>query len=274
MQRVSGESRLGRRGVLYGVIAGTGVADLLESPGEQRLVQTPYGEVAFAVGTLGGQEAAFINRHGPRGFLLPHRVNYRGNIFALRDLGVQRVLATAAVGAISEHLIPGHFVLLDEFLDFTKARPLTFFDQGDRPPVHVDVSEAYCPNLRGDLTQAGLPLGERLHPAGTYLCAEGPRFETPAEIQVFRSFGADVVGMTGVPEVVLAREAGLCYASAAVVTNWAAGIASEPLDSDEVAEVMRANMDRLRDLFAGAIARGADRPGPCRCQSLGGEWPP
>jgi len=261
--------------VTYGVIAGTGLVDLLEPAGGVESLQTPYGEVPVILGTLGGEEVAFVNRHGPRGFLPPHLVNHRGNLFAFRSLGVERVLAAASVGSLNERLQPGDFVLVNQFLDFTKSRALTFYDSTDRPPVHVDVSDPYCPELRGDLALAGLPLGDRLHAAGTYVCAEGPRFETPAEISMFRRLGADVVGMTGVPEVVLAREAGICYACVAIVTNWAAGIAAERLDARAVTEAMTHHVRAVRDLFAAAVARGAERPGPCVCQSLGGpEWPP
>jgi 5'-methylthioadenosine phosphorylase len=261
--------------VTYGVIAGTGLLDLLGTAGNSQVVRTPYGDVTVTLGTLGGEEVAFLNRHGPKGFVPAHLVNYRGNLFALRTLGVQRVLATASVGSLNERLQPGDFVLVNQFLDFTKSRPLTFYDPAERPPVHVDVSEPYCPGLRGDLARAGFPLGDRLHAAATYICAEGPRFETPAEITMFRRLGADVVGMTGVPEVVLAREASLCYACVAVVTNWAAGISAERLEAQAVVEAMSHHAQTLRDLFAEAIKRGADRAGPCICQSLGGaEWPP
>lgn len=239
----------------YAIIGGTGVYDpkLLENVGN-REVETPYGTITVQVGTYRGIEIAFLPRHGKGHSIPPHRINYRANIWGLKALGVRRVLATAAVGSLRPELEPGHFVIVDQFLDFTKSRVCTFFEGGDEGVVHTDMTEPYCPQLRATLIEVGKELGLTVHPRGTYVCTEGPRFETPAEIRAFAMLGGDVVGMTGVPEVVLAREAGLCYATMAMVTNLGAGLSKTPLTQEEVVEIMAANTQRVRQLAMETIA--------------------
>lgn len=252
--------------MLYAVIGGTGLQALAGERAQPRIVDTRYGQAHVSVADVAGQEVAFLHRHGPHANIPPHRINYRANILALRSLGVRRILAVASVGSLNERLQPGDLVVLTQFIDFTKSRASTFFDDPDKPLVHVSMDEPYCPNLRADLLQAGSRLGDRLHAAGTYVCAEGPRFETPAEITMFRQLGGDVVGMTGVPEAVLAREANLCYAAVAVIANWAAGLSREPVSHDAVTEAMVAHEPVVRSLLADAIQRGSARTEECRCQ--------
>lgn len=240
----------------FAIIGGSGVYDpaILQQVTDTA-VDTPYGQVTVKVGLYSGQAVAFISRHGPGHATPPHRVNYRGNIWALKELGVERVFATAAVGSLQLSMKPGHLVLLDQFLDFTKSRPTTFFEGGDAGVAHVDMTQPYCPELREVLAAAGKELGIPLHGEGTYVCTEGPRFETPAEIRFYGQIGGHLVGMTNVPEVVLAREAELCYATVAMVTNYAAGISPTPLTHREVAEVMNQNVNRIKDLLKLAIER-------------------
>lgn len=236
----------------FAVIGGTGFYDFLTGEVTHHEVSTRYGAVQVDAGDVSGAEVYFLPRHGPEHSLPPHRVNYRANIAALQQLGVRNVLASAAVGSMAETLPPGSLALLTQFLDFTRCRAATFFD-GDEGVVHTDMGSPYCPHLGGELRAAAAALGERLSPDTTYVCAEGPRFETPAEIRMFRQLGGDVVGMTSVPEVVLAREAGLCYASVAIVTNWAAGIAPEPLRHEEVSSFMSEQAPRLVRVFQAVI---------------------
>jgi 5'-methylthioadenosine phosphorylase len=194
----------------------------------------------------------------------PHRINYRANIAAFQDLGVTNILATAAVGSLSDTMPPGSLALLTQFMDFTRGRPSTFFDGEDDRVVHVDVSDPYCPHLRGELGKAAEQRNEKLHRDATYVCAEGPRFETPAEIHMFRQLGSDVVGMTGLPEVVLAREAGICYASVAIVTNWAAGVSGEPVRHGSVSEFMASQVPRVVALFEGVVSTHHEIECSCR----------
>ncbi|MBC2721172.1 S-methyl-5'-thioinosine phosphorylase [Desulfosporosinus sp.] len=220
----------------YALIGGTGLEHFALT--EQRVisVETPYGTVRPVIGKLGKQDLVFMSRHGQDHATPPHLVNYRGNSWALRELGVRKVVATAAVGSLSPQHRLGDLVLLDQFLDFTKSRPQTFFEGGQQGVLHVDMTEPYCATLRQDIIDASENLGLVVKNGACYVCTEGPRFETPAEIRMFQYLGAELVGMTSVPEVVLARELGMCYASISMVTNEAAGIADHPLNH---AEVMR-----------------------------------
>ncbi len=234
----------------FAVIGGTGFYSLSEGQECDRIeVETRYGVVEVERARMGESEIAFVARHGRKHSVPPHRVNYRGNIAALRERGVKNILAAAAVGSISGELPPGSLVVLTQFLDFTRGRAGTFFDGEGEQVRHVDMTEPYCAHLRAELQAAAEGLGERVHPEGTYVCAEGPRFETAAEIEMFGKLGGDVVGMTNVPEVVLAREAGMCYAGVAIVTNWAAGVSTEPLKHEEVSDFMDEQTPRVRALF-------------------------
>ncbi|MDR3587365.1 MAG: S-methyl-5'-thioadenosine phosphorylase [Desulfosporosinus sp.] len=223
----------------YALIGGTGVEHFTLK--EQRVikVETPYGLVEPVVGKLADREIVFMSRHGRNHVTPPHLVNYRANIWAIRELGVRKVLATAAVGSLSLNFKLGELVLLDQFLDFTKNRPQTFYEGGQKGVLHVDMTEPYCTSVRRGILKASEQIGLPVKNGACYVCTEGPRFETPAEIRMFQSLGADLVGMTSVPEVVLARELGMCYASIGMVTNEAAGIATHPLSHAEVMESMK-----------------------------------
>lgn len=249
------------------IIGGTGVYALASVPtGEPRPVETSYGPVAVCRAELGGHEVFFVARHGANHSIPPHRINYRANIAAIRDLGCTAVIATNAVGCLRRDIPPASFIVPDQFIDFTKVRPLSFFDGDPEHGVkHVDMSEPYCPNVRDWLLAAAADVRGNCADGGTYLCAEGPRFETPAEIRMFAAWGADVVGMTGVPEVVLAREAGLCYASLCLVTNFAAGISATPLSHQEVTDLMAERIDGVTGLLTAAVVRAVDTP-DCLCR--------
>lgn len=246
-----------------GLIGGTGVYD----PGRlfgfvptgSKVVDTPYGSVPLTAGELGGRLLWFLNRHGPGHQVPPHRVNYRANLWALWQEGVRAVLATAAVGSLESALTPGTLVLLDQFLDFTGPRARTFFDGAGAPLPgvrHTDMTAPYCAGWRSVLMAAADHDGIKLAPSGTYVCTEGPRFETAAEIRAYHRLGGSVVGMTGVPEVVLARELGLCYATVCLVTNLGAGLASGPLTHDDVTRVVAAQQEEMTRLLSHALPEG------------------
>ncbi len=246
-----------------GVIGGTGVYDpqILEDIRDID-VDTPYGKALIYQGSLQGREVCFLPRHGRTHAVPPHKINYRANIWALKKVGVNRIISTAAVGSLNVEMPPGAAVLLDQFIDFTRQRPLTFFEGGQEGVVHTDFTEPYCPEIRKQLGDNAAASGLKVIDYGTYVCAEGPRFETAAEIKMFKSWGADVVGMTNVPEVVLAREAGLCYATVTLVTNYAAGISRTILSHEEVLEMMAENIDKVRELIMGTIVK---MPEEVRC---------
>ncbi len=211
-------------------------------------------------------------RHGAAHSVPPHRVNYRANIWALWWLGVQRVLATAACGSLNPEMEPGHLVAIDQFIDFTHARPSTFFEGGEAGVVHTDVTDPYCPEIRETLVSAAKARGVRLHESGCYVCTEGPRFETRAEIRAFRVLGGDVVGMTNVPEVVLAREAGICYGLIGIVTNFGAGISTRPLTHEEVLDAMTGAAPRLSAVIEGAVSYLAARAREKRSCACSANW--
>ena len=225
-----------------------GVGFNLEGPSDT--IETPYGSVEVQSTGLGGKKAVFIARHGEN-HLPPHIVNYRAVISAVRSCGATRAISINTVGTMSYHPVGSFFLPLD-FVEFTKTRTNTFFD--DRA-VHVDMSQPYCPEQLTCLGNAMLEMN--IQPSeGVYVCAEGPHLESPAQIRMMRQFG-DVVGMTGYPEVVLAKELGLCYASLCIVTNEACGMKTEggKLSLSEITE----QMDRLSNCVKEIISRTAEK---------------
>ncbi|MEM3382089.1 MAG: S-methyl-5'-thioadenosine phosphorylase [Candidatus Bathyarchaeia archaeon] len=248
------------------IIGGSGLYDqeLLEDSKEIK-VYTPYGRTSdlITIGNYMGRNVAFLPRHGRGHQIPPHAINYRANIWALRSLGVKRILSSNACGSLQERYKPGDILVLNQFIDRTKLRPSTFYDGGK--VCHISSADPFCPELGRLLVQEGLSLGLSIHDGGTYVCIEGPRFSTRAESNLFRQWGADVVGMTVFPECVLAREAEICYGSIALVTDydvWAA----KPVSVDEVVRVMKANVDKAKKLFAAVIPKIPDRA-ECGCWS-------
>ncbi len=247
-----------------GIIGGTGFSEMPEFDLHREEVATNFGAVTVIAGSLGDREVVFLPRHGAEGRLAPHQIAYRANIAALQSIGCTHILATNAVGGIREDIEPGHLVVPDQFLDFTRQRPLTLAEGTEEQIPHIDVTNPYCSYLRRLIAEQAWEAGLVVHQDVVYVCTEGPRFETPAEIQMFAQLGGDVVGMTGVPEVVLAREAEICYASVGVVTNYAAGITGETLSGDEVHKLMGQIRPDLLALLTEAIAR-LDPDADCLC---------
>jgi 5'-methylthioadenosine phosphorylase len=201
--------------------------------------------------------------------MAPHEIDYRANIAALVELGVTRILATNAVGSLRLDLPAGSLVVLDDFIDFTRSRPLSYWDSAINPApevTHSDFSTPYCPELRQTLIDVAQEHNLKMEPSGTYVCADGPRFESPAEIRMFAKLGGDVIGMTGLPEAVFAREAGICYAAVAVVTNLGAGFADGAVAHDEVVKSMAANIEIVRHLLMSTAKRVREVRG-CSCGS-------
>ncbi|MDX2252245.1 MAG: S-methyl-5'-thioadenosine phosphorylase [Nitrospira sp.] len=204
-----------------GVIGGSGLYDIEGLKSVRRVqVRTPFGSPsdAITVGTLQGVTVAFLSRHGRGHRLNPSEINYRANIYALKSLGVTRVISVSAVGSMKESIRPGDIVMPDQFIDLTKRRASTFFEGG--MVAHVAFGEPICGSLARSVFSAGQQVGATLHRGGTYLCMEGPQFSTKAESRLYRQWGVDVIGMTNMPEAKLAREAELCYATMALVTDY------------------------------------------------------
>jgi 5'-methylthioadenosine phosphorylase len=241
------------------IIGGTGLETLpSEWTTRQTTLQTEFGPAAVTFAALNGLEIILVPRHGAAHDLLPHQINYRANIAALRELGIRKALATNAVGSLRLDLPPGSLIALDDFLDFTRARPVSFWERTgaeqeasprETAQFHTDFSYPYCPALRSALLEAAADLDAPLLPRGVYVCSDGPRFESPAEVRMFAQLGGDVVGMTGLPEAVFAREAGICYAAVAIVTNFAAGITPARIDHNEVIARMSAQVEQVRALL-------------------------
>lgn len=259
---------------LMALIGGTGVCDVtvLEDAKEYHM-DTFYGTIHYVRGMYKGKELIFLPRHGKTHSIPPHLINYRANILGLKRLGVSAIISTTAVGSLNKDFKPGDFVLPDQFIDFTKSRHTSFFDGGENGVVHVDMTEPYCTSLRRTIEKAAQEIGGyALHERGTYVCTEGPRFETPAEIKMYHTLGGDLVGMTNVPEVCLAREAEICYATVSMITNFAAGISPSALTHSEVVECMAENSQRLRALIMRSVELYADHDCLCRhaLQEYGG----
>lgn len=215
------------------IIGGTGFGNGFLKGVDTR-VGTPYGpSPMLTIGKIGGKDVVFLPRHGEGHTLPPHRINNHANIFALHSLGVERIFATNVVGAINPKYKPGDLVIPNDFIDFTKSRPFTFYD--DAPVTHVDVSTLYCPELREIILKAAKKHVEIVWMDAVYLCTEGPRYESPAEISMFRTLGCDIVGMTGMPEAILAHELEMCYATICFVSNMAAGM-QERISAEDVVE--------------------------------------
>lgn len=249
---------------MIGIIGGTGVYEITQNADSctKEVVETEYGEVEVSILEIFSKKVVFIPRHAESHSIPPHKINYRANIDALKRIGVTQIIATNSVGSMNENMPPGSFVIPDDFIDFTQNRIQTFFE---KKVVHIDVTEPYCPTLRDVLAESGdVILG------GTYVCTEGPRFETPAEIQMFKMLGGDLIGMTGLPEVVLAREREICYNSICIVSNFAAGISEHELTIEEVLEIVAQKKSDLLELIYNFI-KNADDSSDCSCHhALGG----
>lgn len=253
--------------VKVAVIGGSG---LYEIPGvtdvKEVRVKTPFGDPSDAIvlGTLSGVRCAFLPRHGRGHRFLPGEVPARANIWALKSLGVERVLGVGACGSLQEAFAPRHFVVPDQVFDRTKHRASTFFGEGI--VAHVSVDKPFCPALADVIHEGARAVGVTTHRGGTYVCIEGPSFSTRAESLVNKSHGFAVVGMTVVPEYKLAREAELCYATVSLVTDYDVWKEGEEVSVERVVETLHANVDNVRKLVAVALPKLAAL-GPCACRS-------
>lgn len=242
-----------------GVFGGSGFYSLLDDV-ELVAVDTPYGPPSdrIAVGSVGDRRVAFLARHGSRHTIPPHAINYRANLWAFKELGVERVLAPTAAGSLQAHVRPGDFVLTDQFVDRTHGRPDTFFDTPGRV-AHAGAAEPYCPELRALAGAVGREQGVTIHDRGTVVVIQGPRFSTRAESQWFGRQGWEVINMTQYPEVMLARELELCYCNLALITDYDAGLEGEPsvaaVSVADVEKVFASNNHRVRSLILTVIER-------------------
>jgi 5'-methylthioadenosine phosphorylase len=250
---------------MIGIIGGTG---LYELPGlveqEWRRIESPFGEPSDALlfGRLGDHRLVFLPRHGRGHRIPPHEIPFRANIDALKRAGATSVLSISAVGSLRAELTPGMFVLIDQFVDRTLRGPKTFFGTGC--VAHVSMAHPTCARVRGELAAAGAALGLPIVAGGTYVAMEGPQFSSAAESEVHRMLGCDVVGMTNMPEAKLAREAELCYATVAMVTDFDCWHPDhDHVVVEHVVKVLVANADHARSLIAAAVPRLGAQPQGC-----------
>lgn len=236
-----------------GVFGGSGFYALLDDTTEVK-VETPYGETSAPVvlGSIANRSVAFIPRHGRAHEYPPHKIPYRANLWALKSLGVARVLAPNAAGSLQKHVERGHFVVADQLVDRTSGRDATYFDGPET--THVSLADPYCPQMRGVAIAAARALDIPVHETGTVVVIEGPRFSTRAESAWFSKMGWEVVNMTQYPEAALARELALCYCTISLITDYDAGVPGvPPVTVPEVIEVFQSNNARVRELLLAAI---------------------
>ena len=238
-------------------------------------LKTPYGKVDNINKAVHKEkEIYFLPRHGPKHSVAPHLINYRANIFALYELGVTKIFATNAVGTIDLSINPGDFVLPDQIIDMTKRRTLTYFDgqtsiefddgKVRKGVVHLDYTEPYCPGLRSHYIRAVEDVGGMVHAKGVYVCSEGPRFETPAEVIMYQKMGGTVAGMTTIPEAILARELRMCYSTLCLITNYGAGL-QEKVTHEEVVELFKEKTSTIKDIMKRIIAKDTSEI-KCNCK--------
>ena len=250
------------------IIGGTGIYSPEALQGfEEKVIDTPYGQALCNIGELAGNQVVFITRHGVGHKTAPHKVNYRANIWALKSLGTEEIFATTAVGSLNPEMKAGHFVVCSNVLDFTKSRINTFYDTPERGVVHVDFSYPYCPCVRERVIRCLEKLDIPFHKEGVYVATEGPRFESAAEIKAYAMLGGDLVGMTNMPECILAREAEMCYSTCSIVTNMAAGISPTPLSHMEVVEAMGKSINNMNKLIAAFINDNEPVVTTCGCHT-------
>lgn len=243
-----------------GLIGGSGFTDLHGFKAQRTdEINTPYGKPSSVLtrGHINGQEVVFIARHGSDHSIAPHQINYRANLWALKQAGVTVVMATATVGGIDQACHPGTILIPDQILDYTCSREHTFSPlNGDL--FHIDFTQPYCESLREVLSQTAGELGMEIAQQATYAATQGPRFESTAEIARLERDGAHIVGMTGMPETSLAREIGICYATVALVVNYAAGRYDSQINISEIRRAHQQSADRVRELLAAAVSKLSD----------------
>ena len=250
---------------VLGIIGGSGVYDIDGLTNKEwRRVDSPFGQTSdeFLFGELNGQKLVFLPRHGRGHRIPPSELNFRANIDALKRSGVTEILSVSAVGSLKEELPPGTFVIVDQFIDRTFAREKSFFGPGF--VAHVPMAHPVCPRLTSALADAAREEGIRHAKGGTYICMEGPQFSTQAESNLYRQWGCDVIGMTNMPEAKLAREAEMCYASVAMVTDYDCWHPDhDAVTVDAIIKVLLANADRARSLVKAVAPKVTGRSAPC-----------
>jgi 5'-methylthioadenosine phosphorylase len=255
--------------IALGVFGGSGFYALFDDPksAEERCLETPYGAPSdnVVIGTIAGRKVAFMPRHGRHHQHPPHMINYRANVWAMKSIGVERLIAPCAAGSLQKGVQPGHFVVCDQFVDRTSGRIGTFYDG----PIatHVSSAEPFCSELRTLACQAGKDSGIITHPTGTVVVIQGPRFSSKAESKWFMSQGWEVINMTQFPEVHLARELEMCVVNISLITDYDAGLSGDvaPVSHSEVVKVFTENLSKLRTMLGHLIGSIPVKREACGC---------
>ena len=248
-----------------GIFGGTGIYDSgLLKESKEITIDTPYGKTSdsITIGEFNGRKVSFMPRHGKKHTIPPHLINYKANIWAFKELGVKRIIAPSAVGSLKEEFEPGNFALPTQFIDFTKSRKGTFSEDGR--VIHISVADPFCPELQNIILDVANEQQVKIHNDATYVCIEGPRFSTKAESKFFKSTGADIIGMTLVPECQLAREAQICYASISTVTDYDVW-AEKPVTAKEVMETLSKNVEITKKILTVLIDKIPETKS-CSCE--------
>jgi 5'-methylthioadenosine phosphorylase len=264
-----GVRRLATEKVQIGVFGGSGFYSLFDNPkeSEEKWVETPYGLPSdkVVIGTIAGKKVAFLPRHGRYHQYPPHTINYRANVWAMKELGVERLIAPCAAGSLQKDVAPGHFVICDQFVDRTSGRVGTFYDG----PIatHVSSADPYCQELRKLAFDAGKSSGITTHPTGTVVVIQGPRFSSKAESKWFMGQGWEVINMTQFPEVHLAKELEMCVVNISLITDFDAGLSGdvEPVSHSEVVKVFEHNLSKLRTMLAKLVETIPAKRAACGC---------
>jgi 5'-methylthioadenosine phosphorylase len=252
-----------------GVFGGSGLYQLLENV-EEKAIHTPYGAPSdnLAFGEVGGRKVAFLPRHGHGHKYPAHAINYRANLWAMKSVGVTRIIAPSAVGSLQPHIKPGDFVLCDQFVDRTSGRKDTFYD--GPMAVHISTADPFCPELRSLAAEVAKEMDVTVHTSGTAVVIQGPRFSTRAESKWFSGMGWDVINMTQYPEVALARELEICYLNISLITDYDVGLEGtgiEPVTFEEVGRVFGENNRKVREMICNLIPRIPAERNSCDCGS-------
>jgi len=252
--------------ITIGIIGGTGLYNFEGLKDiQERKISTPFGQPSDNIieGMYENKRLLFLPRHGRGHKYMPSSIPFRANIFALKKLGAQWIISVSAVGSLREDIIPGDLVIVNQFIDKTHARISTFFDKG--MVVHVPFADPVCKKLSQILFESGKEIGIRVHKGGTYCCMEGPAFSTRAESQMHRKWGADLIGMTNLPEAKLAREAEICYATIAVVTDYDCWRSeNEDVDIQSILRILKEGINHAKDLIKKAVLK-INYPRDCDC---------
>jgi len=247
------------------IIGGTGIYESGVSS-ESISVKTKFGKVEVDIATYKKKSIIFLSRHGKRHSIPPHLINYRANLKALQILGVKHIFSTFAVGSLNEKIPVGSLVIIKDFIDMTHQRSQTFFEGDSSAVKHVKMDDPYCKNLRKILKRNAKKNSINFGIESVYICSEGPRFETKAEIKMMNFLGADVVGMTSVPEVVLAKELGICYASVGFIVNMGTGIGDSSFLDGGIEKIMSKKREKINKLFMEILSNPLDQKN-CNCRN-------